>query len=435
MARLLALVLALVLVAGCGSAAPASPGGSVIAPGPDGIALALAKVPRLGTTADDGAKAGTAVNAFGLELYRALVASDPGANLVFSPASIELALAMARAGAKGRTAAEMDAVMHGLGSDANATWVAALDKALNARTATFKDGAGIDREVILRSVNAPFAQQGYPLLPAYLDALAARFGAGLSLVDYAGDPEGSRRAINGWVDDQTEQRIPELLAEGIITPDTVLTLVNAIYLKAAWQTAFNAGATAPAPFTRLDGTTVDVPMMHASPTVPYGTGDGWQAIELPYIGGKLSMLVIVPDDLATFEARLDPATLGAVTGSLAPTGVTLALPKFGTETQVRLEDALGALGMPTAFSSAADFSGITTVEPLRISAVVHQANIDVDEAGTEAAAATAVVVERVSAVAGTVRLTVDRPFLFALRDIETGAILFLGRITEPAVRG
>ncbi len=147
------------------------------------------------------------------------------------------------------------------------------------------------------------------------------------------------------------------------------------------------------------------------------------------------MLVIVPDDLAAFEAHLDPATLGAVTGSLAPTGVTLALPKFGTETQVRLEDALGALGMPTAFSGAANFSGITTVEPLRISAVVHQANIDVDEAGTEAAAATAVVVERVSAVAGTVGLTVDRPFIFALRDIETGAILFLGRITEPAVRG
>jgi serpin B len=161
-------------------------------------------------------------------------------------------------------------------------------------------------------------------------------------------------------------------------------------------------------------------------------GDGWQAVELPYVGGKLAMLVIVPDDLAAFEGTLDEGLFADVVSGLATAQVILGLPKFGTESQLTLNDILADLGMPAAFTDAADFSGITTQEPLKITAVIHQANIDVDEKGTEAAAATAVVMGRTSAPAETVTLTVDRPFLFALRDIETGAVLFLGRIADPS---
>jgi serpin B len=329
----------------------------------------------------------------------------------------------------------MDAVMHGLGADANAAWVAALDQSLNRKTATFKDALNEDQEVVLRSVNAPFAQQGYPLEDAYLAALAERFGAGLRLVDYIGDPEGSRGVINAWVKDQTEDRVPELLAAGTVDQTTRLALVNAVYLKAAWDFPFAEGETAPAPFTRLDGTTMDVEMMRNGGYFAYASGDGWQAVDLPYVGHQLSMLVIAPTDLAKFEASFDAAKLAAISGALTEQQVMLGLPKFGTESQLGLGDILAALGMPTAFNAdTADFSGMTAADRLYIGAVIHQANIDVDEKGTEAAAATAVMMAASAAPAPPVEMTVDRPFIYALRDMETGAILFLGRIMEPAVR-
>jgi serpin B len=175
-------------------------------------------------------------------------------------------------------------------------------------------------------------------------------------------------------------------------------------------------------------------MMHTGSGLPYAAGPGWRAVELPYVGGKLAMLVIVPDDLAAFEGTLDGEALDRITGALASNHVDLALPKFGAESKVALGSVLAALGMPTAFTDAADFSGITTQEPLLISAVIHQANIDVDEKGTTAAAATAVVMVATGAPLEPVTLTVDRPFLFALRDVETGAVLFLGRIADPSAR-
>lgn len=422
MKRFMAGLLALTLLAGCGG----------VSPGAGDIELAVANVPHMGGSAADASSAGAAVNAFGLDLYARVAGADATANLVISPASVAIALSMARAGARGRTATEMDAVLRDLGTDEHAAWLAALDAALNARTGQFRDQDGQAQDITLRIVNAPFAQRGLTLQPAYLDALASRFGAGLRLVDYRTATEQARLAINAWVADQTEQRIKELLSRGAIDHLTRLVLVNAIYLKAAWQTAFTESATAPAPFTRLDGSTVDVPMMHSSTELGYAAGDGWRAVDLPYVGGKLSMLVIVPDGLSAFEARFDTATLDAITGGLATTQVVLGLPKFGTESQLRLDGTLEALGMPTAFTDAADFSGITTQEDLFITAVIHQANIDVDEKGTEAAAATAVVVGRTSMPAETVTLTVDHPFLFALRDLETGTVLFLGRITDPS---
>jgi serpin B len=419
----LAALLSLALV--LSACAPAGPTG-------DDAALARADVPRASTAPEDAAAAGTAIAALGFDLYRAM-AADGESNVVLSPTSIALALAMARAGARGQTATEMDAVMRDLGADANAAWLNALDAALAARSGTFKDDAGQDLPVALRIANASFAQAGMPIEQAYLEALASRYGAGLRLVDYRREAEAARKVINAWVDDQTEQRISELLVPGVLTPESRLTLVNAIYLKAPWQTAFSVDATQPGAFTRADGSIVEVPMMQVGEAMPYAAGTGWRAVEIPYVGRSLAMTVIVPDDLAAFEAALTAGQLATITGALAEAPVALTFPKFSIETKARLGDILAALGMPTAFSDAADFSGITTAEQLVISEVIHQANIDVDEKGTEAAAATAVVMRAGSAPAEPVTLRVDRPFLFALRDVPTGAILFLGRVADPSI--
>jgi serpin B len=420
MKRLLALI-ACVAVAGCGSSA-----GS--------ISLAKAAIARANAPAADATSATAAVNAFGFDLLRAM---HPSGDAVVSPASIALALAMARAGAVGTTASQMDLVLHDAASDAHPTWLNALDAALSSRSGTFKDANGKDQPVTLRIANAPFAQQGMSLKPAFLDALAGRFGAGLRLVDYERATEAARLAINGWVSDQTEQRIKELLAKGVLDDMTRLVLVNAIYLKAAWVNPFDADATKPGPFTHLDGSTTDVPTMHLIAELRYASGDGWRAVELPYVGDALALTVIVPDDLASFTASLDEPTFEAIAAKLADgtANVTLAFPKFGTETKTDLAEVLGALGMPDAFDpTKADFSGITDAERLYISAVIHQANIDVDEKGTEAAAATAVVMRATALPSGQVTFNVDHPFLFALRDVTTGAIVFLGQIATPSAR-
>jgi serpin B len=396
-----------------------------------GIQLARADLPRASTAPADAVSAGAALNAFGLDLYRAV--ADGKTNAVLSPASIALALGMARAGAVGATATEMDAVMHDLASEAHATWLNALEAALSERSGTFKDASGQDLPVALRIANAPFAQQGMPLQQAYLDSLASRYGAGLRLVDYRNETERARSLINTWVADQTEDRIPELLAAGVLTPATRLALVNAIYLKAPWATAFPAEATESGLFSRADGSTVQVPLMATTAALRYAAGTGWRAVEIPYVGGSLAMTIIVPEDLAGFEETLSPAGLAGITDSLEEAQVSLTLPRFGIETRAELADVLAALGMPSAFDDRADFSGITTAERLEISDVVHQANIDVDEKGTEAAAATAVVMRATAAPAEPVTMRVDRPFLFAVRDVPTGAILFLGRVGDPAI--
>jgi len=198
--------------------------------------LARANVPRASADPALATDAGRAINAFGVDLYHEIATGD--GNIVVSPASIALALAMARAGARGATATEMDAVLHDLGTDEHAPWLNALDAALATRTGTFDDANGEPQSVALRIANAPFAQRGMSLVDGYLEALASRFGAGLRLVDYRTASEAARREINAWVSDQTEQRIPELLVPGTITPDERLTLVNAIYVKAPWLTPF-----------------------------------------------------------------------------------------------------------------------------------------------------------------------------------------------------
>jgi serpin B len=423
---LAALLSSAVIVSAC-SAAPETPGPSNQ---PAGVGLLQAQLARAATSPADAEQAARSINAFAIDVHRRLAAQ--GGNLVFSPSSVALALAMARAGARGQTAAQMDHVLRSLGADDHAAAANSLDAALNARSGSFKDSAGKSLDVALRIANAAFGQRGMPIDQAFLDALATRYGAGLHVVDYRADPEGGRRAINGWVDERTEHRIKELIGPGVISTDTRLTLVNAIYLKAPWLVPFTDGATQLAAFTRPDQSTVQAQLMRRGGSAPYAAGRGWQAVELPYVGGSLAMTVIVPDDLAAFEAALTADQLGAIVSALKPRAVDLSVPRFGTETAAELAGLLKDLGMPLAFDpDQADFSGITSDEKLFISAVVHQANIDVDEKGTEAAAATAVVMDTTSIPSDLVALRVDRPFLFLLRDVPTGAIVFMGRVTDP----
>lgn len=397
-----------------------------------GIALARADVPRAAAPVDQAGNAANAINAFGFDLYRRL--SSHAGNLVFSPASIQLALAMARPGARGITATQMDTVMHGVGADAMGTSINALAAALESRNGTFTAADGSNQPVSLHVANSAFGQQDLTFEADYLNALASRFGAGVRLVDYKKDYEAARALINRWVSDQTEARIPQLLEAGTLDAMTRLVLVNAIYLKAPWLTPFIKDGTKPGAFTRADGTVVQAPLMTGATTsLRYAKGAGWQAVELPYLGGSLAMTLIIPDDLSTFEASLDGGKIADIIAGMTPHTVQVTMPRFDIENATDLGAELVQMGMPLAFDAgAADFSGMTTQEKLFISAVIHQANITVDESGTEAAAATAVIMDTTSAPAEVINLRIDRPFLFELRDVPTDTALFLGRVVDPS---
>lgn len=402
-------------------------------PGPSPrIELLASDVAREPADPADAVTAATAINALGLDLYRAMANGQANDNIIVSPASVAIALSMTQLGAVGLTAEQMNAVLHDLVPAGEVGPIDALDQALASRSGTFNDTEGVEHEVLLTIVNSPFGQHGLAIEPAYLDALARGFGAGLRVVDYQADPEAARALINDWVADQTEQRITELLVRQDITPATRFVLVNAIYLKAAWLTPFAAAQTQPAAFTQADGTEIHVPTMSRSSALRYAAGDDWQAVELPYIGNELAMTIVVPADLAAFGSSLSLDRYAAIVSALESRRVSLTLPKFGFTTRQDLATLLAELGMPLAFSPEADFSGITTAERLSIAKVIHEADIDVDEKGTEAAAATAVVMGDIGGPGGElVTLHVDRPFVFFIRDLQTGAVLFLGQVTNP----
>lgn len=379
--------------------------------------------------------AAKAINRLGADLY-AKLGADSTDNLVFSSASILLALAMTRAGANGTTGTEMDTVLHAseTGTDPNS-----LHRSLNALTAALESRSGeftVDQQALpveLAIANSLWGQDGVAWVPAFLDLLASEYGAGMRLVDYATEPEVARAAINKWVSVQTKDRIPELLTKGTITPGVVLALVNAIYMKAPWLVPFPEAATKDGPFTNADGSVVQVPIMNLSDKLSHAQGDGWQAVELPYVGGSLAMTLVVPDAgrLAEIEHRLGDGLLDTAATTSGSKQVTLGMPRFDLETKVELATVMAALGMPTAFDpDLADFSGMTLERKLFIDLIVHQANITVDEKGTEAAAATAVVMRETSAPGEQVNLMIDRPFLYAVRDVPTGAVLFLGRVSR-----
>ena len=385
------------------------------------------------SAAIDGSAA--ALDLFAADLYDQLSTED--GNLVFSPYSAAIALAMTRAGAAGETLTQMSDVLHADEAGDLDAGLNAIDQALAKRPGEYR---WFDKtvELELATANQLFGQVDYLFNDAFLDRLASQYGAGLRLVDYIKKTEEARESINTWVSDQTKERIPELIAEGVLNSDTRLVLTNAIYLKAPWMNRFDAEATKEEPFTRLDGSTVQAQMMRQSEQLRYTKGDGFEAVELPYIDGSLAMLVVVPEPgaLPAFEADFDSPVLSRIVDALGPVQVELGFPKFTFRTQASLKDALIAMGMPVAFEGGlADFSAMSPDgKNLYIQDVVHEAFIAVDEDGTEAAAATAVVVGRTSAPVDIVKLTVDRPFLFFIRDNETGAILFMGRVVDPAAK-
>jgi serpin B len=353
-------------------------------------------------------------------------------NVFFSPFSISSALAMTYAGAGGETEAEMaDALHFDLAQDALHPAFNAIDLELNGRDELEEPYEGDGFELSI--VNAVWGERGFPFLNSYLDVLAVNYGAGLRLADFSGDPEGSRTTINDWVSDQTNDRVNDLLPEGSISAGTRLVLTNAIYFKAPWLYPFDEDNTEADSFTTLSGSSVSVSMMHQTVDASYAEVGDVQAVELPYNGGELAMLLLVPDagTFESFEESLDYEAYEEIVGQLEEHRVYLGLPQFEFDFALSLVDALRALGMEDAFNpDAADFSGIDGARDLYVSNVLHKAFVSVDEIGTEAAAATAVVVD-VTAIPGeTVTLTIDRPFLFVIRDIPTDTILFIGRVVE-----
>jgi serpin B len=284
----------------------------------------------------------------------------------------------------------------------------------------------------LNIVNAIWGQKDYAFLTSFLDTLAENYGAGLRILDFINETEPSRIAINDWVSDETEGRIKDLIPQGAISHETRLVLTNAIYFNAAWQYPFEEDATFTGVFYLLNREEVTVPMMEQQESFSYFEGDDYQAVELPYDGMELSMVVLLPDSgqFEIFEEDIDYQKVKSIIGSLERREVRLTMPQFEFDSSFNLNEALIDMGMPLAFSDA-DFSGMTGNRDLLISDVIHKAFVSVDEAGTEAAAATAVVMEMSAMPEKPVEVNLNRPFIFLIRDIETDAILFIGRVMNP----
>lgn len=377
--------------------------------------------------------------AFATDLYQTL-RSDSGAqgeNIFFSPHSISTAIAMTYAGARANTEKEIASTLHfDLPQDRLHPALDALDLALESRG---KNQQGKDGEPFrLHSTNSLWGAPDMPFVPTFLDTIAKNYGAGVRLTDFVKDPEAARQQINRWVEKETEDRIKELLKQGVISPATRLVLVNAIYFNAAWQRPFSPERTTKATFHGAAGDT-PVDMMRTEHSFRYAETENYKAVGVPYAGSELSFVAVLPMDLSSFESKLGTyvdeisSSFGGARGeSLGNAEVDLALPKFKIEGEsFSLKSALKAQGMKDAFEpGVANLTGMANAD-LYISDVVHKAFIDVDEHGTEAAAATAAVGDTTSAPEKIYSVTFDRPFVFFIRDDATGAILFLGRVAKP----
>ena len=369
--------------------------------------------------------------AFAFDVYKQLILKNN--NLVFSPASISIALAMTYAGAAGSTASEMAQTLHfTLPSARLHPAFNALDQALTSRGQGYLGADG--GPMRLNIVNTTWAEKTYTFKTSFLDTLAQNYGAGVNLVDFINAPDPARLAINAWVAEQTENKIMDLLAPGTITSSTVLVLTNAVYFNAAWATPFDPGNTHDGSFTLLDSSSVTTKFMNATlPSAPATQGTNYVAVSLPYQDTRLSLVLVVPDSgkFSQVESALDATALSTLAAGLTSQRVVLSLPRFKIETGAGLAQLLKSLGMKAAFEpGTADFSGMDGTRSLFISDVIHKAFIDVAEKGTEAAAATAVVIGNSSMPSG-LQVYATRPFLYFLRDQPTGAILFMGRVLDP----
>jgi serpin B len=426
--RFLSLVVFLSLsgsLLGCGTDAPADPGEEAKSD-KQRITSPSVSPSNLAQLTEDN-------TAFAFDLYQQLRGKPE--NLFYSPHSISIALAMTYGGAKGTTEQEMQKTLHyTLGQSGLHAAFNALDLELARRGqgAQGKDGG----KFRLNVVNATWGQKGYPFLAPYLDLLAENYGAGMRLMNFVDQPEPSRLAINEWVERMTENRIKDLIPQGLIDSLTRLVLTNAIYFNAAWRDKFDQALTKDGEFTKLDGSKITVSMMTKQDDhFRYAKTGGCEAVEVPYDGQELSMVLMLPEGpLDAFEASLDGGAVAKILSSLGGDSVQLTLPKFKMEGKFSLKETLSKLGMKEAFTDAADFSGMDgRPANLFISDVVHKSFIAIDETGTEAAAATAVIMASNAAPAKTYTVKLDRPFLFLIRDIKTGAILFVGRVVEPKI--
>ncbi len=400
-------------------------------------------------SAAESETAARAVNSLGLDLHRQMPETG---NVCLSPYSIQSALGMTYLGASGVTQEEMARVLH-LPKDKEALGesFAALNEALEEarnnsanQVAQSKKYGGPAEALKLSVANRLFGQTGYEFRETFLSGVKSHFGAPMELMNFSKDHVGERQNINRWVEKQTQKRIRDLIPEGGLSADTRLVLVNALYFKAAWSDDFNAQATAPMPF-HAEGakSTVQVPTMGKQKYLQYLNGRGFQAVTLPYAGNDLHFLLIVPDEIngvSDVEKKLTPETLLAC-AKAEYREVVLHLPKFKiTPPTVSLREVLQKMGMTTAFDKpegSADFDAMAPKKPgdyLRISEVFHKTFIELDEKGTEAAAATAVTVMAGAAVVEKpkpIELKADRPFLFAIQHAGSGACLFFGRVSDP----
>ncbi|MBX3200501.1 MAG: serpin family protein [Labilithrix sp.] len=373
---------------------------------------------------------------FAIDLYHAVAKEAAGEDVFLSPLSVSTALAMTFAGARGETRAEMQkALAFNLPEPRLHTAFNWLDLQLASRG---KEAVGKDGKPFrLNVVNSTWGQTGFAFEAPFLDTLAVSYGAGVNLLDFRSDPEAGRQTINTWVEQKTEDRIKTLLPEGSLDERTRMVLVNAVYFNAGWATKFVDGGTQAAPFTKIDGATAQVQMMASSTTSRrYAETDDYQAVEIDYDGGEMAMLVVAPTtgSFATFEASLTGAKMLDVLAGLEAQQVRLSLPKFKLESGSSLKAPLESLGMKRAFQDdQADLTGISTAAPLVVKDVIHKTFVEIDENGTEAAAATAVIVgEPTSApVDEPAVMTVDRPFVVAIVDRATKNLVFVGRILEP----
>lgn len=362
-------------------------------------------------------------NAFAFDLF-GQIAADPG-NLFLSPYSISSALAMAFAGARCNTESQMAKVMrYDLPQEVLHKAFGQVNAVLNKPSKDYK----------LSVANALWSQIGLDFVKEYLETVQAGYGPGLKLVDFAGKTEEARLIINKWVEEKTEDKIKELIKPDVLDPLTRLVITNAIYFKGQWEQQFKKELTKDADFTLTNRQKVKVPFMNQQGTFGYAEEAGLQALELTYAGGDLSMLILLPEsatDYSSFEKKLGYAMFTGIIGRLRKEAVNVSLPKFKFETELGLGGTLQRMGMTDAFSEyLADFSGISDTF-LYITAVIHKAFIEVNEEGSEAAAATAVVMGTKSIGPEPKCFAADRPFFFAIRDLRTGSILFMGRVLDP----
>jgi len=375
-----------------------------------------------GATPEGVAELVKANNQFGLDIY-SKVSQEPG-NVFISPWSLASALSMTYEGARGQTAEEMKKVMHLPDAEVRHSSFAKLFNEINKK----------DKSYELHTANALWAQKDYPFLPEYMNLVEKYYAGRATNVDFAGSTEQARVTINKWVEDHTNDKIKDLFEPGVLKPATRLVLTNAVYFKGTWLKQFDKSDTFDADFRVNPEKTVQVPLMSLhEEDFNYFEDDKLQILEMPYDGEELSMMILLPkdDNLKALESALSADKLAEWNQNLRETVLDVYIPKFTFETKYSLSDTLSAMGMPAAFSMNADFSGMDGSQMLYISSVVHQAFVEVNEEGTEAAAATGVVMTLKAAAPGNV-FRADHPFIFLIQERSTGNILFLGRVVDPS---